>query len=203
MDYNVSSKKEARGVIVGMLLGDGGRSRRNFYIGHSSKQRDYALFKARLLETITRKPVNVREYRTKDGFDTIRVEPRICSLTRVMTKKAYPLGKRKVTKELLELLTPQGIAIWFMDDGSSSFKKRNGKIHAVETTLNTYCSEEENEIIVKYFKDLWGFQWGFNRSKGKIRLRMGTKEARRFFGFLEPYILDSMCYKLKVTLCEA
>jgi hypothetical protein len=83
-----------------------------------------------------------------------------------------------------------------MDDGSKSFKRRNGRIHAVEVTLNTYLSKEENEVIIGYFKDMWGVNWGLNKSKGRFRLRMGTQEAQKFFDLIRPYIIESMMYKV-------
>jgi hypothetical protein len=203
MNYNVSSKIEKRGIVCGMLLGDGGRCRNNFYIAHSLKQLDYALFKKELLEWITGKPVNTRQRFTKEGFGHIRLEPKLIPLTRVMVKKCYKGGVKTVSPEFLRYLTLQGLAIWFMDDGSKSFKRIGGRIHAVEITLNTYLSKEENEVIISFFKEKWGIQWGLNKSKNHYRLRMGTKEARRFVALIEPYIYDSMKYKIDLQFGTA
>lgn len=38
-----------------------------------------------------------------------------------------------------------------MDDGCLFAKKRNGKIHAWELYLNTYLTDEKNQIIIDYF----------------------------------------------------
>jgi hypothetical protein len=199
IDYHVLSKVEQRGILVGMLLGDGGRSKKNFFIQHSSKQEEYILFKKNLLEQITRKSVNVRRWDTKEGYSLIRIDPKLIPITRVLVKKLYKAGTKTITRKFLNLLTPQGIAIWFMDDGSKSFKKKNGKIHAVEITLNTYISQEENEIIISYFSEVWGFKWGLNKSKNFYRLRMGTQEGKKFFSFISPYIHESMLYKIKIS----
>lgn len=203
MDYNVSSKIEKRGIICGMLLGDGGRCRNNFFIQHSTKQTEYALFKKELLEIITGKPVNTRQRVTRQGFELFRIEPKLIPLTRVMVKRCYKNGVKTFSREFLEYLTLQGLAIWFMDDGSKSFKKIRSKVHAVEVTLNTYLSKEENEIIIDYFKERWDVNWGLNKSKDKYRLRMGTCEARRFFSLIEPFIIDSMRYKINLQFTTA
>ena len=203
MDYNVSSKVQMRGVICGMLLGDAGRCRNNLSIQHSVKQIGYAHFKRQLLERITRKAVNTRQWTTKEGYSLVRLEPRLVPLTRVMVKRCYRSNIKTVTREFLEYLTLQGVAIWFMDDGSKSFKKRNGRIHAVEVTLNTYLSKEENEIIISYFKERWGIKWALNKSKGTYRLRMGTQEARKFCDLIEPFVVDSMRYKINLQFCTA
>jgi hypothetical protein len=195
MDYNVSSKVEKRGIICGMLFGDGGRCKNNFYIAHSIKQIQYALFKKELLELVTGKQVNTRQRKNKDGYETIVIEPKLIPLTRVLVKKCYKGGTKTFSPKFLNYLTLQGLAIWFMDDGSKSFKRVGNRIHAVEVTLNTYLSKEENETIISYFKERWGIQWGLNKSKDKYRLRMGTREALNFFKLIEPYIIESMNYK--------
>lgn len=200
MDYNVSSKVEQRGILVGMLLGDGSRSKNNFFIQHSTKQEEYILFKKRLLEQITRKPVSIRRWQTKKGYNQIRIEPKLVPLSRVLVKKLYKAGTKTITRKFLNLLTPQGIAIWFMDDGSKSFHKRDGKIHALTVTLNTDISQQENEIIVSYFQQVWGFKWGLSKGKGFYRLRMGTREGKRFLTFISPYIHESMLYKVQTSL---
>ena len=199
MDYNVSSKVEQRGIIAGMLIGDGAKCKNNFFMQHSTKQEDYVFFKRRLLEQITGKSVNFRKWVTQEGYGQIRIEPKLIPLTRVMTKKLYAGGTKTISRKFLNLLTPQGIVIWFMDDGSKSFKRRNGKVHALEVTLNTYLSQEENEVIVSYFSEVWGFNWGLNKSKNKYRLRMGTQEGKRFFSFVSPFIHESMLYKIQTS----
>lgn len=199
MYYNVSSKKERRAILAGLMLGDGGRTKNNFYIGHSMKQKDYALFKSDLLQKITGKEVNIRERTNKLGYSNIRVEPKLIPLTKRLVRELWKNGEKKISRNFLNYLSLESIAIWFMDDGSKSFKKRNGKVHAVEVTLNTYLSKEDNEIIIHYFKEVWGIKWGLNKSKSHYRLRMGTCEARKFFKLISPYIIPSMQYKINLT----
>lgn len=199
MYYNVSSKKERRAILAGLMLGDGGRTKNNFYIGHSMKQKDYALFKSDLLQKITGKEVNIRERTNKLGYSNIRVEPKLIPLTKRLVRELWKNGEKKISRNFLNYLSLESIAIWFMDDGSKSFKKRNGKVHAVEVTLNTYLSKEDNEIIIHYFKEVWGIKWGLNKSKSHYRLRMGTREARKFFKLISPYIIPSMQYKINLT----
>ncbi|NEO33127.1 MAG: DNA endonuclease [Symploca sp. SIO3C6] len=200
MDYNVSSKVEQRGILVGMLLGAASRSNTNFLIKHPGKQEEYILFKKGLLEQITRKPVSIGRSPTKKGYDLLRIEPKLVPLTRVLVKKLYKAGSKTITRKFLNLLTPQGIAIWFMDDGSKSFKKRDGKVHALNLCLNTNIPKPENEIVVAYFQQVWGFKWGLSKGKDSYRLRMGTKEGRKFLAFISPYIHESMLYKVQTSL---
>lgn len=200
MDYDVSSKLEQRGILAGLLLGNGKRNQNNFFIQNSPKYEEYLLFKKKLLEQITGKSVSIRRWSTKKGYQQIRIEPKLIPLTRVLVKKLYPGGKKTITRRSLNFLTPQGIAIWFMDQGSKSFLKQGGKVHALTFSLNTYLSKSQNEVIVAYFAEVWGFKWGLTPGKGLYRLRMGTKEGKRFLAFIRPYIHESMLYKVQTSL---
>ncbi len=199
MNYDVSSKVEQRGVLAGMLLGVGRKDKNNFFIQHSALQEEYLLFKQQLLEQITRKPVRLTRKLTSSGKNLIRLEPKLIPLTRVLVQRLYQKEQKTLTRKFLNYLTPQGIAIWFMDLGSKSWKKKAGKIHALELTLNTNLNQAENEQIIAYFNQVWGWKWGLSRRKQKYRLRMGTQEGKKFIEFLRPYICPSMFYKINTS----
>lgn len=199
MDYYVSSKIEQRGILAGMLLGVARKDQNNFFVKHPDCQRDYIDFKARLLEAITSKPVQVRHQRTFKGNDQIVIQPKLIPLIRVMVQRLYRESQKAITPKFLDYLTPQGIAIWYMDKGSKSYKKNNNQIHALEVMLNTQASQPESEDIVNYFAEHWGFKWGLAKSKQGYRLRMGTQEGKRFFEFLRPYIHPSLLYKIQTS----
>ncbi|MBE9118674.1 DNA endonuclease [Lusitaniella coriacea LEGE 07157] len=199
MDYNVSSKVEQRGVLAGMLLGVGRKEGYNFFIQHSQTQLDYLLFKKHLLEEITRKPISLQHRETRQGKQLFRIEPKRIPLIRILVQKIYRDCQKSVTRKFLNFLTPQGIGIWFMDKGSKSFKRKGGKIRAIEVFLNTHFSKEENEIIITYFWERWGFRWGLSKTRKGYRLRMGTKAGKDFFTFLRPYVRPSMLHIIQTS----
>jgi hypothetical protein len=124
MDYHVSSKVEKRGVLAGMLLGVAYKRQHNFYIQQPADQEDYLLFKQRILEAITGKPVILSSRYNKKGDRMLRLEPKLIPLIRVLLKRLYSGGSKKITRDFLDLLTLPGIAIWFLDKGRISFKKK-------------------------------------------------------------------------------
>lgn len=199
MDYDVSSKVEKRGVLAGMLLGSAYKRQNNFYIQHPAHQEDYLLFKQRILEDIVRKPVNLYSRYNKKGDRLLCLEPKLIPLIRVLVKKLYPGGIKKISREFLDLLTLPGIAIWFLDKGSKSFKKKDGKIHALELTLNTYLDRAENEVLIAYFSEVWDVNWGLSKAKKFYRLRMGTKAGKQFLTLIRPYIPETMLYKVETS----
>lgn len=198
MDYHVSSKVEKRGVLVGILLGNAYKRQNNFYIQHPAFQEDYVLFKQRLLEQITQKPVSLYSRFTNKGDRLLCLEPSLIPLIRVLVKKRFPGGNKKITKEFLNLLTLPGIALWFLDKGSKSLKK-NGKIHSLEINLNTQTSQTENELIIAYFSEVWEVKWGLSKGKKSYRLRMGTKAGKKFLELIRPYVPETMLYKIETS----
>ena len=195
------TRRRLRGAIIGMVLGDGTLSKRGaLTIGHSTRQREYLLFKAAIAQNLQRRAVKVRErtYTSTYGtFPAIRFTTQERPIYRRLRKLMYPNGAKSISRRVLDYLDERGIAIWFMDDGSTSVKNRRGRPHAVETTLNTYCSQSGNQIIIGYFLEKWGLRFGLNKSHGGWRLRMGTREARRLATLISPFVIPSMQYKLE------
>lgn len=108
----------------------------------------------------------------------------------------YKNNKKTFSRKILNMLTPQGIAIWYMDDGGLSAKKRDGKIHAYELFLNTHETKETNQIIINYFLEVYDIKFTQVKNKGLYRLRCGTKQARKFIALIEDYVIPSMRYKI-------
>ena len=196
------SRRSLRAAVVGMVLGDAHiRAKRyTLAIRHSIRQEAYLCYKAGLLEQLQKSPIRVVRF-NNSGYPGVQIETRQQPLYRRLRKLFYEAsGKKCVTRKVLDYLDPRGIAIWYMDDGSVSAKRRRGKVHAYELTLNTYLPRDENELIIQYFAEMWNVQFGLNSSKGKWRLRMGTRKARQFAQLIAPYIISTMRYKIDPLL---
>lgn len=195
--------QEEKSLIIALIIGDGhiddtGR----ISINHCEKQKEYLQFKANLIYNIiggkpitlhkTKVYIKEKEYR---GYSI-----RKCCKKKLMQFRQliYPNGKKEITKEVLEQLTPQGIAIWYMDDGSLTPERdKSGNIKAYKLGIATYLSKEENQVIVDYFKEKWNLEFHFHKDGSQYRLRMGTKEARKFLQLVRPYV-NIECMKYKV-----
>jgi hypothetical protein len=193
---------ELRSAIVGMVAGDAhiweqkGCSSVSLRIKHAERQRDYLGYKRDILQNLFKgwelpiQPFN------NSGYSGVKVETRDHPRLRAIHKWFYSGGKKRFSRQILNYLTPLGIAIWYMDDGSLSLKKREGKVHGREIHLNTYCSLEEAGIIQVYFKEVWDVSWTIVPNKGLFRLRMGSNEAKKLFKIIEPYTVPMMKYKI-------
>lgn len=198
------TRNEQRGILAGMVLGDGNITKREMYknpairINHSSKQREYLKHKIALLQPMFHydlmksyreiKSVNNQNGKTyKQCVFYSRVNPKL----KTIWKDSYFNGKKVITKKLLNHLTPQGLAIWYMDDGCCTKQRRT-------VMLSTYCSYEENLTIIKYFKEKWKINWVIGKHKDKFFVQRGWKsdDMAKFMKIIKPYIIPSMKYKL-------
>ena len=195
--------QEEKSLIIALIIGDGhidniGR----ISINHCEKQKEYLQFKANLIYNIIGgKPITLHKTKTCiKGKEYYGYSIRKCCKKKLIQFRQlmYPNGRKEITREVLEQLTPQGIAIWYMDDGNLSQEKdKNGNVKAYKLGIATYLSKEENQVIVDYFKEKWNLEFHSHKDGNHYRLRMGTKEARKFLQLVRPYVnIDCMKYKV-------
>lgn len=195
-----------------MSIGDGYVSLRRDRVGkvytanlvmvHCQEQLEYLKHKCELLHSIFGgNPPNIVEQNSKSGYK-LRTAYRANKAHKyflLIHRWLYSNNNKKyITEHVLTKLTPQGIAIWYMDDGGVSRTKHNGKITSVECRISTYCSEVEVDCILKYFLSVWGIQWKkrFCKRTSLWFIACNTTEARKFEALIEKYIIPSMEYKL-------
>lgn len=209
----ITLSKECKEFIVGTLFGDGCLSKpaknARYQATHGESQKDYIIHKAEILKDIA--PTGVKSTWIYDKrYNKKYPSHKLCTYTNEeltkLYKLFYPQGKKIITKKALDLLTPRAIAYWYMDDGglgiSKQGKTKDGKEKApiVSLYLNTYMSEVEHDIIIKWFKTNYGIEFKKNKNKNSYRLRIGKKEARKFAKIVKPYILPMFEYKLRHLL---
>lgn len=191
--------RKIRGLLVGTLLGDSSIHTTPynclFQFTHQIKQKDYALYKGEQLSHAFKRKTMPRYYKSTTAYG--EVEYYKFSLSHkyfnYLHRIAYPKGKKYFSRKLLNYLTPQGIAWWYMDDGGLGRKDPNA-----EMRISTYCSLEEIEIIISYFLEVWSIKGNkrFSKKTQSYYLAFGYKEAKKFETLIQPYILPILEYKL-------
>lgn len=210
-------RREDIGILVGMCYGDGylnvRKNKRGFWksdlvIVHSIKQLEYLTWKHERLIKIFGGKNTIAMFdqflpRTDKVYRMCRVS-KSNSYFRRLKHAIYKNGVKKFTRNTLNLLTPEGIAVWYMDDGHAGRNyNRDDKVSSVYSTISTYCSEKEARIICDYFIEKWGieFRVGYDMTKRSNPehshiIRVNTHMTRRFVKLIKPYILPSMQYKI-------
>ncbi len=190
MDNTVGSlTQEQKSIIIGSLLGDGylrvvpGRKNAFLEINHSISEKDYVDWKHQEFANLVKSPPKARKGKGKRiayRFFT-KQYPEITKLY----QKFYQ-DREKIVPNLK--LNPLIIAVWFMDDGSKSYRTYY---------LNTQCFDYQSQKrLIQMLKEQYGIESSLNRDKKYYRLRIKQSSAERFKTLIQSYIIPTMEYKL-------
>ena len=197
MEVNMKITKDERELLLFMALGDGHLDKKGtLSIVHCEKQKEYIEWKYNLIKKFTTKQ-GVR-YFINNTFPSYKFNTTTYNFLRLYRKILYT-PKKTISRKILNKLTPLGIYIWYMDDGGMSrLKLLNGKFSIKEIMLNTGLQKEDNQIIIDYFKEVWGVSFGQAKNNKVYRLRCGNKEAIKFLNIIKEYHneVPSMSYKI-------
>lgn len=202
--------KESRNLLIGLLLGDGTISNNYvFKLSHCEQQRDYLEWKIKLLGNNGIRANGIKEYISTCGYNSgkkvlytqLSIIPFIKVLRRVFYRPKKILGNRK----LLNRLSAQEIAIWYMDVGCINIRKSKNKIHGFYIRIATCLPEKELQVIIDYFKEVWNISfYKISEGKGTYSLSCGTKEGIKFINIVKPYVqqVPSMIHKIQYNLSQ-
>ena len=200
----VTLTKRQRAIIVGLILGDGhletmnnGRTYR-LKVEHSLEQEDYTkwLFsELRDLIPASKPYIKVR----KSGQKSIGFTTYSHGTFRFYGKAFYPGGAAKrIPKMIKKLLTPLGVAVWFMDDGS-----RKSLRHSTYNIHTLGYSKKDLKVLQSALKDNFDIKTTLHSQKGKYwRIYIPSDSAEKFTDLIKGYVqpIQSMQHKL-VTNC--
>lgn len=200
-----------KSIIVGMLLGDASipslrRRDRNYGLSftHTSRQAAYGEWKNQMFAPLNRSPSHLRISR-KAGeekkyeafiFQTLR-HPDFAEFRHLF----YPEGKKIVPPNIADLLTIEGVAIWYMDDGHlHPYRWRTGIGYCCEFASQSF-SEEGNALLAATLNRLCGINVRLMYKSGTaggsgVLLTMNNANSHRFAELVYPHFHPSMLYKL-------
>lgn len=194
MDNTVGSlTKFERSIVIGSLLGDGymrimpGRSDAFLEINHSFKAKDYVDFKYDALKRICESSPKKRE--NNNNRIAYRFFTKQHKDLTTIYNQFYKNHQKVIPKELI--LNPVILSIWYMDDGS---KSRDSDIY-----LNTqqFSHKDQRKLLVA-LRDI-NIRARLNKDKKYYRIRILKESINIFMETINPYIIESMRYKLVMT----
>ena len=211
-----------KSILIGLLLGDGYiDDKGRIYIEHGEKQKEYCIYKAKLLHSVCGgKDVKVHEYIRNHSILKDKKQFKESTFITYSFKKQsqsfipirqllYDNNRKKyISEEILPYLTPETIALWWMDDGclTKKYTYQNGeKKHCgYILRLCTYLPKEQNEIIQKFFRENYQMEWNVVKADGakddsQWMLRCGSIEGRKFLDIIRDYVIKnvpSLSYKV-------
>jgi recombination protein RecA len=187
---------------VGTLLGDGHletQTRGNTYrlrVEHSEKQKEYLFWLYNeFKEWVPQEPKRKVRADGRVSYEMVTVNH---GAFRFYAHQFYVDGKKKIPVLLAKMLTPLGLAIWYMDDGSIKSSRHN--------TFNIHTlgyAKHDLERVRKIFKDSFGIATALHSQKHTSwRLYIPSESSVLFTSLVYPTmkLIPSMLYKLKNTM---
>lgn len=186
---------ETKGALIGIVLGDGtlskiGYKRRNSHISTSSTCEEWVKWKAQYISRITRVRYNVCKNEMHKNWKpvykaTSMQHPAFTKLRMRM----YHNNNRAVDNYILRSLTPLGVFIWYLDDGS--FYEKQMQIQ-LSTCAYSYA---DNLLIAKHMNDRFGLRFNIYQKYRKANatrhctLHLAAKDKLKFYtDILEPHL---------------
>ena len=189
-------------LLLGSILGDGsfrntGGKRSPLYSEtHSVKQSEYALLKAHILGNLISK-VEYQKQRFSAKYPPtgkVRFYTKSIPNFRELTRAFYVDGEKKVPDNIKHYLNAFSLAIWYCDDGSTSFSTKQrprARFHTEGFSL------EENEILAAAIDEVIGF-FGARvyEYRGYYYVQLSADATEELFEAICEFVPECMNYKL-------
>ena len=202
-----SLSKEQKRLLIALLIGDGTISSNYvFKLSHSTNQREYLEWKVKLLNKLGIKNNGIKEYISSSGYNigkgVLYSQLSINSTIKALRRSVY-IPKKTFTRNLLNWLDEQGVAIWYMDDGFINInesEQRHGSIQR-NIRISTCVDKDTCDTIIKYFKERWNVEFRPFIEKSKL-FSIATRtnaDTDKFINIVKPYIeqVPSLLYKIR------
>lgn len=202
MHYANVYPSELDEILIGCILGDSNLnsnsetgSYRTIHFSHSDSQRDYFNYKKHLLGKLF-----IEQNNRVSGYGSIIHTGCLTSNLQTynfISRYFKTLGKKYVSEDLANSITPVSLAFWFMDDGN--LKNRDDDNLRCRAMLNTQrYSLEENKILSDALKRKFNIDATIGDKdtyKGHV-LMFNVDNTDKLCSLIAPYVCKSMKYKL-------
>lgn len=193
---SVEFTQRQKEIALGSLLGDAylRPSGNSFSLSftHGEKQVEYLKWKLRefgnfvVTKEFYEHEKNFHGNRRTYSFSTIN-HPYLLELHSL----CYPAGKKVVSDEWLNSLSPLSLAVWYMDDGSI-----NKRYKTIVLCTNCFSVQEQQRILDYFASSLCINAKLEERRNGQFVVRINASERTKFLDLIAPHIPDCMSYKL-------
>ena len=144
-------------ILYGMVLGDGylqktGEKNARLRLEHGGKQKEYLFWKSDQFKKIFQgKPKYIERIhpKTKKKYSYWRYQSQSIPYLGRLRKIFYPKGKKKIPKNLIDYLSPQTLAVWYMDDGY--FSQRDNSSYLYLGRVDREEAEDASQAIFNSF----------------------------------------------------
>ncbi len=197
----VESKENApEQVFLGSLFGDGSLSKMGgkylYYCEtHSLKQKDYLLWKMRLMSknlNFANSPYyfNMYDKRTGKYYFYVKINSSDSGKLKEYYEGFYKNNKKIIPKDFLFRLDKFGLAIWYQDDGNYQYGRKSSFIATYRFTY------KEHLLIQKFLKERYSINSNIFYKEDGYYIQFDMENTEKFLQTIQDYIHKSMVYKL-------
>ena len=195
--------KKDLSFVYGCIIGDGclRLSKDNsiqLSIKHSSVQKEYLNYKSSILNRIFNS-LNLVKDINNSGYPGCQYTIGRTKELRPIYNLFYPKGKKEIVNpKIINNLTPEALALWWMDDGSLSMKikKSTGKIEARQGFINTYLPLEDNLYLIELLNNQFNLNLKNVKDRKAYRIRLNTTDCKELIKIVKSYIHPIFNYKI-------
>lgn len=190
--------KQQREIIIGNILGDGCIEFSGFWgsrlqIKQAKKYKDYVFWLYRELNNLCKSSPKQKKDTDQWYFSTRHLN----ELTDLY-KLFYPRGKKKIPKNISDLLTSDlSLAIWYMDDGCLDYRPKDHYAFILNTDGFSFRDVSQlRKVLNSNFGIKSTVQNSVCRGKNYPRLYIGARGRDRFLRLVRSHILNCFSHKL-------
>ena len=177
-------------ILLGLLLGNGYiDSKGQIHIKHSKKQKEYCEFKAKLVHSICGGS-NIKIKESINGTNKFKKQSKRFQQIR---KLLYSENKKTINNEILNLIQPISIALWWMDKG-------NVIKSADSFTLKFFINRslEESKLIQNYFLSTYNIKWDIIPSDIIQNKYILSCNDKKFLAIIKDIVSKVKCMQYKI-----
>lgn len=203
--WDVELSHSQKQLIIGSVLGDGTIARQGAYsCSHSTKQADYHKHKRGALASIHSGKFQhaIHKAQGADGecHESLHFTTGCNKFCAELRRIYYPQGKKIFPYTfLMEQMTAEALAYWYMDDGTACWDDRykSGSSGAQIITLG-YTRKEQfaMQALLSAKFDLCS-KLVYREEKDGYIQEFPTIETPKLFTLVRPYVIPSMMYKIE------
>lgn len=177
-------------ILLGLLLGNGHiDSKGQIHIKHSKKQKEYCEFKAKLVHSICGgSDIKIKE--STDGTNKFKKQSKRFQQIR---KLLYSENKKTINNEILNLIQPISIALWWMDKGNVI---KNTDSFTLKFFINR--SLEESKLIQNYFLSIYNIKWDIIPSDIIQNKYILSCNDKKFLAIIKDIVSRVKCMQYKI-----
>lgn len=200
-------RKDWRGAIIGMVMGDGSlyKNHENINykldISHCERQLGYLAWKKEIANKIFdyQIPITEKIITNKSNgkkYLSFHFATRIHSRLSFIARNIYINKQKRITDWVLENITDEGLAYWWMDDGCLHWEKRKDRSGGQAIWSLYGFPKEDVEKFRIFLINRFGCELNLlQHCKGGYYLKRGISEAVKFLIPLKQYSVACMDYK--------